>query len=269
MKTIIVIPARLASTRLPRKLLLNETGKSVLQHTYEQASLSRQADQVVVACDDAEIEAEVKRFGGEVIMTRPDHVCGTDRVAEAARHYEADLIINVQGDEPEIEPAAIDLLIELLQHYPVVPVATLATPIRSRDDLNNPSCVKIVFDAADRALYFSRSPIPHPRNWDEGLLDGSSELLTGSKQGDELPSDSNTPLTAAFWQHIGLYGYQREFLMNISSLPTTAIERIESLEQLRFLHAGHAMLVGKVEHSTAGIDTPEDYAAFVSRQKTC
>ena len=268
MKTIIVIPARLASARLPRKLLLNETGKSVLQHTFEQASLSKKADRVVVACDHAEIEAEVKRFGGEVVMTRPDHVCGTDRVAEAASHYEADVIINVQGDEPEIEPTAIDLLIELLQHYPTVPVATLATPIRSRDDLNNPACVKIVFDAADRALYFSRSPIPHPRNWDEGLLDGSSDLLDGSQASGELPASGNTPPTAAFWQHIGLYGYQREFLMNISSLPATAIEKIESLEQLRFLHAGHPILVGKVQHSMAGIDTPEDYAAFVSRQKT-
>lgn len=261
MKTIIVIPARLASSRLPRKLLLNETGKSVLQHTFERARLSKLADRVVVACDHAEIEAEVKRFGGEALMTRPDHVCGTDRVAEAAGHYDGDLIINVQGDEPEIEPAAIDLLIELLQNDPAVPVGTLATPIRRREDLNNPACVKIVFDAADRALYFSRSPIPHPRNWDEGLLDGSSELLTGSN------SDENS-LKAAFWQHIGLYGYRRDFLMNISSLPTTAIERIESLEQLRFLHAGHTMIVGKVEHSTAGIDTPEDYAAFVSRQKT-
>ena len=269
MKTIIVIPARLASSRLPRKLLLNETGKSVLQHTFEQASSSRLADRVVVACDHAEIEAEVKRFGGEVIMTRPDHVCGTDRVAEAASHYEADLIINVQGDEPEIEPTAVDLLIELLQHYPDVPVATLATPIRSRDDLNNPACVKIVFDAADRAMYFSRSPIPYPRNWEDGLLDGSSQLLTGSLSEGDLTVSGHAPLTAAFWQHIGLYGYRRDFLMNISSLPTTALERIESLEQLRFLHAGHAMLVGKVQHSTPGIDTPEDYAAFVSRQKTC
>ena len=175
----------------------------------------------------------------------------------------------MQGDEPEIEPTAIDLLIELLQHYPDVPVATLATPIRSREDLNNPACVKIVFDAADRALYFSRSPIPHPRNWDEGLLDGSSPLLNGSPPESNLVSGGNVSLTAAFWQHIGLYGYRRDFLMNISSLPTTALERIESLEQLRFLHAGHVMLVGKVEHSTAGIDTPEDYAAFVSRQKTC
>ena len=268
MKTIIVIPARLESSRLPRKLLLHETGKSVLQHTFEQASLSKLAERVVVACDHADIEAEVQRFGGEVMMTRPDHVCGTDRVAEAASHNDADLIINVQGDEPEIDPAAIDLLIELLQRYPTVPVATLATPIRSRDDLNNPACVKIVFDAADRALYFSRSPIPYPRNWDDGLLDGSSEVLAGSQSRDDLPKTENAPLMAAFWQHIGLYGYRRDFLMNISTLPTTAIERIESLEQLRFLHAGHTMLVGKVEHSTAGIDTPEDYAAFVSRQKT-
>ncbi len=264
MKTIIVIPARLASSRLPRKLLLAETGKSVLQHTYEQAKRSKLSDEVVVACDHSEIEAEVKRFGGQVMMTRPDHVCGTDRVAEAAGHFDANLIVNVQGDEPEIDPAAIDLLIGLLQNNPIVPVATLAAPIRNREDLDNPACVKVVFDAAGQALYFSRSPIPHPRNWDAGLLDGSSDLLAA---GGNEPSAANPELSAAFWQHIGLYGYRRDFLMNISSMPATAIEKIESLEQLRFLHAGHAMLVGKVEHSAAGIDTPEDYAAFVSRQK--
>ena len=268
MKTIIVIPARLASSRLPRKLLLAETGKSVLQHTYEQASLSQLADGVVVACDHPEIESEVKRFGGQVMMTRPDHVCGTDRVAEAARHFDANLIVNVQGDEPEIDPAAIDLLIDLLQNNTNVPVATLAAPIRKREQLDNPACVKVVFDASGRALYFSRSPIPHPRNWDVGLLDGSSELLAGAGQQAQVPSGENQPIVAAFWQHIGLYGYRRDFLMNISSIPATAIEKIESLEQLRFLHAGNTMLVGKVEHSAAGIDTPEDYAAFVSRQKT-
>ena len=243
MKTIIIIPARLASSRLPRKLLLAETGKSILQHTYEQASLSQLADEVVVACDHLEIEAEVKRFGGQVMMTRPDHVCGTDRVAEAAGHFDANLIVNVQGDEPEIDPAAVDLLIGLLQNNPNVPVATLAAPIRKREDLDNPACVKVVFDASGRALYFSRSPIPYPRNWDVGLLDGSSELLAGAGQGAGV----NQPIVAAFWQHIGLYGYRREFLMNISSMPATTIEKIESLEQLRFLHAGHAMLVGKVE----------------------
>ena len=266
MKTIIVIPARLASTRLSRKLLLAETGKSVLQHTYEQASLSQLADEVVIACDHPEIEAEVKRFGGQVMMTRPDHVCGTDRVAEAAEHFDANLIVNVQGDEPEIDPAAIDLLVGLLQSNPSVPVATLAAPIRKREDLDNPACVKVVFDVSGRALYFSRSPIPHPRNWEAGLLDGSSELFAGAEQGGQV-SGENQPIAAAFWQHIGLYGYRRDFLMNISSIPATAIEKIESLEQLRFLYAGHTMLVGKVEHSAAGIDTPEDYAAFVSRQK--
>lgn len=266
MKTIIVIPARLASTRLPRKLLLNDTGKSVLQHTYEQASLSKLADRVVVACDDDEIEAEIKRFGGQAMMTRPDHVCGTDRVAEAAGSFEADLIVNVQGDEPEIQPAAIDLLIGLLQANPDVPVATLATPIRSSEQLNNPACVKVVFDGVGRALYFSRSPIPHPRNWDQGLLDGTSEILSAGEQAD-LAVGQKSSTVAAFWQHIGLYGYRRDFLMSISSMPSTAIERIESLEQLRFLHAGHTVLVGKVEHSAVGIDTSEDYAAFVRRQK--
>ena len=245
LKSVIIIPARLASTRLPEKLLLKKTGKSVLQHTCQSAALSKKADQVIVAADDARIFDEVKSFGGNVIMTDPNHVCGTDRVAEVAAKLDGyDIIVNVQGDEPEISAEAIDLAIGLLEQNVDAPMATLATPIRSRDQLQDPSCVKVVVDLRGRAVYFSRSAIPCPRQW-------SDELLT-----------SDPP---SFLQHVGLYAYRGEFLQRIPSLPVPAMEKIESLEQLRVLASGHEILVGQIDHPIAGIDTPEDYAAFVRR----
>lgn len=248
MKSVIIIPARLESTRLPRKLLLNETGKSVLQHTYQSASGSKRAQWVVVAADNAEIVEEVESFGGNVILTRPDHVCGTDRVAEAAQAFDGyEIVVNVQGDEPEISAEAIDLAVSLLEQNPDVPMATLATPIRNPEVLRDPSCVKVVIDLRGNAMYFSRSVIPYPRQWDDGLLESESPL---------------------FLQHVGLYAYRRDFLSMIPSLPVPAMEGIESLEQLRVLSNGYSIQVGLIDHPIAGIDTPEDYAAFVRRQSS-
>ena len=245
MKTVIVIPARLASTRLPRKLLLDETGQTLLQHTYEAASRCQRVDRVIVAADSQEIAQAVQAFGGEVMMTDPKHTCGTDRVAEVARSLECDVIVNVQGDEPEIDPRSIDLVIDLLADTPKADVATVATPIRNRDLLEDPACVKVVRDDGQFAMYFSRSVIPHPRRWEDGLLQQSPAL---------------------FWQHVGLYAYRRPFLLEAPALPVAAIESTESLEQLRWLHAGYAIRVGEVAQAAPGIDTPNDYAAFVSRQ---
>ena len=169
--SVIIIPARLASTRLPRKLLLKETGKSVLQHTYESASLSLKAAKVIVAADDPEIVHEVESFGGNVVLTNPAHVCGTDRVAEVAQALtDCDVIVNVQGDEPELSAEAIDLAISLLERNADVPMSTLATPIRTRELLEDPNCVKVVLDQFGRAMYFSRSAIPCPRDWSEDYL---------------------------------------------------------------------------------------------------
>lgn len=227
--------------------MLSETGKSVLQHTYESASASRKATRVIVAADDDEIAKEVRSFGGEVIMTRPDHICGTDRVAEVAQSLDAEIIINVQGDEPEISFEAIDLAISMLEENPHAPMATLATPIRSSELLEDPSCVKVVVSNHGQAMYFSRSVIPHPREWNESLLAA------------DPPN---------FFQHVGLYGYRREFLLEIPGLPVSRLEKIESLEQLRVLFNGNTILVGMIDHPIAGIDTPEDYASFVRRQSS-
>jgi 3-deoxy-manno-octulosonate cytidylyltransferase (CMP-KDO synthetase) len=243
----IVIPARLASTRLPRKLLLAETGKPLIQHTYEAAQKATSPQGIVVAADHEEIAAAVRRFGGNVVMTSPTCVSGTDRVAEVARLLaDVDIFVNVQGDEPEISATAIDLAVELLQRDPTAVMSTLATPIRDRARLLDPSCVKVVSDDRGRALYFSRAPIPFARDW-------SDDLLTA-----DPPS---------FYQHLGLYAYRRDSLLRIAELPRAAIERIENLEQLRVLAACFEIAVGVIDEPTIGIDTPDDYRAFVARQR--
>lgn len=247
LRSVVVIPARFASTRLPKKMLLSETGKPLIQHTYEAARLAVRPERVIVATDHQDLFNAVKRFGGEVVMTDPAAPSGTDRVAEVARSLPAaDIIVNVQGDEPELPAAAIDRAISLLEEDPSAPMATLATPIRSRERLEDPACVKVVFDQKGDALYFSRSVIPHPRSWDDGHL--SAEPPT-------------------FHQHIGLYAYRREFLLKIAQLPVSPLERLEFLEQLRVLWNGHRIRVGVVEESAKGIDTLADYEAFVRRMQ--
>jgi len=242
----IVIPARLASTRLPRKLLLRETGKPLIQHTYESARRATRPTGICVACDHGEIYEAVRAFGGEVEMTDPKAPSGTDRVAEVARRMpEVDIFVNVQGDEPQIAGSSIDLAIRLLEESPEATMSTLATPIRSRRQLEDPACVKVVFDLHGRAMYFSRSPIPHPREWDDRLL---------------------TESPPHFYQHVGLYAYRREFLIKLSEMPQARIEKIEKLEQLRVLDAGYPIMVGVVDEPTFGIDTPDDYRAFVEKE---
>lgn len=243
----IVIPARLASTRLPRKLLLCETGKPLIQHTYEAARRARRPRGVCVAADSKEIAQAVCAFGGDCELTDPAAPSGTDRVAEVARKMpEVDIVVNVQGDEPELAGASIDMVIELLERNPNAVMATLATPIRSRRQLEDPACVKVVFDRHGKAMYFSRSPIPAAREWNDRLLAADPPH---------------------FYQHVGLYAYRRDFLLQLAQMPPCALERVEKLEQLRVLDAGHAILVGVVDEPTFGIDTPEDYRAFVEKQK--
>ena len=243
----IVIPARLHSTRLPRKLLLRETGKSVLQHTYEAAMRAELPSAVTVATDHLEIAADVARFGGGCVMTDPNAASGTDRVAEVARELpEVDIIVNVQGDEPEIDPDDIDAVVRMLQADSAAQMATLATPIRTRQQLLDSACVKVVFNTQGRAMYFSRSPIPAVRDWNEELLSAQPPH---------------------FFQHVGLYAYRQEFLLQLAGMPRCEIEKLESLEQLRVLNAGVHIVVGVTHRPSIGIDTLDDYAAFVARRK--
>ena len=241
MKTAIVIPARYASSRLPGKPLLRTTGKYLIQHVYEQASKARLASGVVIATDDSRVAAAVRSFGGKVMMTRADHATGTDRVAEVAENLEADVIINVQGDEPLVEPSALDLLAKLLERNPACDMATLATPIPSIEEWRNPNCVKVVTDVRGRALYFSRSPIPCVR-------DGEPDLSKPSLH---------------FLQHLGLYAYRRGFLMELAASPPHPVEQLEKLEQLRALALGHGIQVGLVAEASIGVDTRADYERFV------
>jgi 3-deoxy-manno-octulosonate cytidylyltransferase (CMP-KDO synthetase) len=235
---------------LPRKLLLRETGKSVLQHTYQAAQTAVRPMGVCVAAEDEQIAHDVIRFGGEVVVTGPDFASGTDRVAYVAakaRFAAIDVIVNVQGDEPELPGPAIDQVVELLELDPDAVMATLAAPIRTRQQLEDPACVKVVMDRKGQALYFSRSPIPHVRD----AVD------------DEI-IESDPP---CFHQHIGLYAYRRDFLLRLARMPQTCLERAEKLEQLRVLECGYRIAVGTVEHATVGIDTEDDYRAFVQRQR--
>lgn len=243
MKVEIVIPARLSSTRLPEKLLLRAAGKSILQHTYEAARRSKRANRITLAVDDTRLAEEAVSFGGDWVMTDRHHASGTDRIAQVAKELPgADIIVNVQGDEPGIDPAAIDLVAELLLRYPDAVMATVATPIRDFARLRDPSCVKIVMGANDTALYFSRAAVPCIR---DGVTD---EHLAA-----EPPF---------FWHHLGLYAYRRDFLMWFAAQPPGRLEQLEKLEQLRAVEAGHRIVVGRVENAARGIDTQEDFDRF-------
>lgn len=239
-----IIPARYASTRFPGKPLATDTGKPLILHVYEQVRRSRCVDEVWVATDHELIADVVRDFGGNAKMTREDHPSGTDRVAEVARELDAELILNVQGDEPEIDPGGIDTLVELMERRPDAVMGSLACPFARAEDVANPACVKVVLDDAGDALYFSRSLIPYPR-------DAAGRV--------ERPSD--------WLLHLGIYAYRRAFLFAFVDRPPSRLEETERLEQLRALSMGAKIAMAVVEHASTGIDTPEQYEAFVRRYR--
>ena len=244
MTVIAVIPARFSSTRLPGKPLLNETGKFLIQHVVEQVAKTKGLDDIIVATDDERIVKACEWFGAHTMMTRADHPTGTDRIAEVAEKLwlsDSDIIVNVQGDEPEIPPEYITTLVNTAKSASAeFPMATLATPL-TLERANDPNRVKVVFDpSSGRALYFSRARIPFDR-------DGTGQVK--------------------YFLHLGLYAYRSGFLRRFIALPQTPAEKAEKLEQLRALEHGHGILVATVPTAHAGIDTPADYAAFVQRWK--
>jgi 3-deoxy-manno-octulosonate cytidylyltransferase (CMP-KDO synthetase) len=264
-RSFVVIPARYASTRLPRKMLLCDTGKTLLQHTYEAACAARKPAGVIIATDHAEIAREVELFQGDFVMTSLHCASGTDRVAQVARQLpHADILVNVQGDEPEMSPDNIDRVIELLEENQTAGMATLATPIRTPDQLANPACVKAVFDEDGRALYFSRSPIPFIRDNPGWLGSSASESPASTPNAQSPDAFSNPPL---FHQHLGIYAYRRDTLLQLAAMRPSRLEQAEKLEQLRMLQSGGTILIAVVDHAAAGIDTPADYAAFVARRR--
>lgn len=234
MNTLCVIPARFASTRLPGKPLADIAGKPMIVRVYQQASKARRLTGVIAAVDDERVYEAVVSNGGRAMMTAKDHPTGTDRLAEvAAAHPEAELIINVQGDEPMIEPAIIDELAAAFDDDPDLQMATVKSPMKSQADINNPNNVKVVTDKNGYALYFSRSPLPYFRE--------------------------NTGMTV--YKHIGIYAYKRDFLLEYAKMMPTQLEQTESLEQLRALENGYKIKVIETDYHFVGVDTPEDLAA--------
>lgn len=230
-----MIPARYGSSRLPGKALKPIAGKTMVQRVYERTRRAEVLDAVYVATDDERIVQEVERFAGRAILTSPDHASGTDRLAEAVQSVDADVVVNVQGDQPFIDPVMIDEAVQPLLDDPSLPMATLMHPISKPEDLQDPGVVKVVVDRAGLALYFSRSLIPCPHK--------------------DVPH--------AVYEHVGLYVYRREFLLEVAGLEPTLLEQVESLEQLRWLEHGHRIRVVETqcadnEFSGFSVDTAED-----------
>lgn len=245
MRILGVIPARYASTRFHAKPLVDINGKSMIRRVYEQASKSKMLNTVVVATDHHEIFDHVNSFGGNVCMTRESHVSGTDRCFEALQQQSGpyEYLINVQGDEPFIQPDQIDLLADRLEGK--TEIATLIKRLERSEDLFNPNLVKVVVNLAKEALYFSRSPIPHIRNVDQNAW---------------VPSFT-------FYKHIGMYAYRTDILEAITQLPVSELEKAESLEQLRWLEHGYNISVAETTIESMGIDTPDDLQRAVESQR--
>ncbi len=290
MKIVVFIPARYGSTRFAGKVLAKDTGKYLIQHTYEQACQARLPEKVIIAADDERIIAAAESFGAQCILTSPEHKSGTDRIAEALKKIADsverigkvsseryppvlseveglnadDIVVNVQADEPEIDPANIDLIAQLLINNPDYPMATLAASFETLEQISDPNIVKVVVAwsvqrGADSrklktqnlklktdcgiAIYFSRAPIPYDRE------------------------KSGIGNIRQYLRHVGIYAYRKDFLTKITALPQTPLEKIEKLEQLRAIENGFDILVGKVKHTCDGIDTPQQYAEFVRRYK--
>jgi 3-deoxy-manno-octulosonate cytidylyltransferase (CMP-KDO synthetase) len=232
---VVVIPARYGSTRLPGKPLVPLAGQPMIQRVYARAKLAQTVNRVIVATDDERIVKAVQSFGGEARMTRPDHRTGTERVAEVAAHETGDIFVNVQGDEPLLDPAAVDTAVGAILEDSATSLSTVATPIKTPADIMDPNVCKVVLDFDENALYFSRSPIPWVR-------------------------DTASKLRVRHLKHLGLYVFRRDALLEYPTLPQGELERIEQLEQLRWLENGWKIRVREVEHDAVSVDVPEDVA---------
>lgn len=248
MRIVAIIPARYGSTRFPGKALADLDGKPMIQHVFERTMQASLVSRAIVATDDQRIADLVHQAGGEAIMTSADHETGTDRLAEVARGLEADIVVNVQGDEPLIMPAMIDQAIEPFLSNPGLRMGTLKTRVRCLHDFLSPNVVKVVTDNDGYALYFSRSPLPFFRDrW------------------HDLKDDAFASGRLLCFKHVGLYVYQREFLLEFAAMPQTFLEQSEKLEQLRALENGVRIRVVETEFDSLGVDTPEDLGRVKER----
>jgi 3-deoxy-manno-octulosonate cytidylyltransferase (CMP-KDO synthetase) len=234
-KAVAVIPARYESSRFPGKPLAQVAGRAMIERVFGRTKQANRIGRVVVATDDERIVAAVKAFGGEAVMTRRDHHVGTERVAEVAAHITAEIYVNVQGDEPLIDPEAIDALLAEMEEDPQILVATPCSVIGQASEIMDPNVVKVVMDFDGNALYFSRAPIPWVR-------------------------DTGTHPTARHLKHIGLYAFRREALLDFPTLPPGDLERLEQLEQLRWLENGYKIRVVECDYESVSVDVPADVA---------
>ena len=241
MKIVVVIPARYGSSRFAGKVLAKDTGKYLVQHTYEQALCAKSVNQALIATDDERVLEACQSFGAACVMTSVDHQSGTDRIAEAVADIDVDIIVNLQADEPEIDPDYIDRVAGLLVNNPTAQMATLLAPFENPEDVANPNIVKCITDANGKAIYFSRSVIPYDR----------SAAGVG-------PADR-------YWRHPGIYAYRKDFLMTYSAMKPSFLEQTEKLEQLRAIENGYTILTATVPRIWDGVDTQEQYRAFVQR----
>ncbi len=242
MKVLGIIPARYGSTRFEGKVLADLCGKPVVQYTWERSRQSKLLDELIIATDDKRIYDRVRAFGANAVLTSSAHKTGTDRLKEVVQSIEADIVVNIQGDEPFLHPSMIDDVVFPLLRDKSLVMATLCHKIKDLEDLNDPNIVKVVFDKKGFALYFSRSPIPSTFNLQ--------------------------PSTFYFYKHIGIYAYTKDFLFTITSLPQSKLEKLERLEQLRPIENGYKIKVIETKFDTIGIDTPEDLEKAKEKLKT-
>ena len=265
MTALAVIPARYGSTRFPGKPLALLHGKPLIQHVYERVAKAARVAEVVVATDDERIQRAVEQFGGTAVMTSARAKSGTDRVAEVARaRSDAQVVINVQGDEPLVQPDMVDQLADYLERHSAVPMASLMTWFARAEDVASPNVVKVVVDRDGFALYFSRAPIPFVR-------ESSSRLEARGSRQEPVQLTPASSLQPPAWKHLGLYGYQRHFVLQFPHLEPTPLEQREQLEQLRALEHGYRIKLLETVHETIGVDTPEDLAkaeAILQRVRT-
>lgn len=241
MKIIVVIPARYGSSRFAGKVLAKDTGKYLVQHTYERALCAKTVQGALVATDDQRVLDACREFRAPCVMTSACHQSGTDRIAEAVAKKDIDIIVNLQADEPEIDPDYIDQVVRLLVNNPDAAMATLLAPFEKAEDIANPNIVKCITDNNSRAIYFSRSVIPYDR-----------------EAGGVGDVDN-------YMRHLGIYAYRKDFLMKFTKLPPSFLEQREKLEQLRAIENGYTIVTGMVEKAWDGVDTEEQYQAFVER----
>jgi 3-deoxy-manno-octulosonate cytidylyltransferase (CMP-KDO synthetase) len=240
-KIVVVIPARYGSSRFAGKVLAKDTGKYLVQHTYERALCAKSVDQALIATDDERVMDACGEFGGACVMTSAAHQSGTDRIAEAIADINADIVVNLQADEPEIDPAYIDQVAGLLIDNPDAAMATLLAPFETADDVANPNIVKCITDTTGRAIYFSRSVMPYNRD------------------------SAGVGSIGDYKRHLGIYAYRKDFLMKYTALEPSFLEQTEKLEQLRAIENGYTILTGMVEKAWDGVDTEEQYRAFIER----